>query len=192
MSDFQFDLREFEKALDFVADATGKDSVDILNNAGLHTIIGGKGVKGAIQRTPRANIADIQKEADIILRMVIKENSEKRLGLNREQIGERVKKILNQRKQARGYTAGPGWNKAAVAFGGRGVKIQGGFDKSLARFGSGTKARPSLLVSEFVNTAPAAELIGQKPLQDALNDVTRDMIEYGLRKLASTMKKVSA
>lgn len=189
MMTFELDLRQFRAAVEEVIKTTGKDEVEIINRAALHTVIGGKGVKGAMQRTPKAAVADINKAAPIILRMMIKRNAEQHLGLNKQEIGELVKKELRRRKASKGYTAGPGWNNAAIAFGGRGVRIQSGFQRSEAAFGSGTKAKGYFPVAVIENTSPAAEKIGQRALQDALNNVAQDITDYAAKKLQQTANR---
>jgi hypothetical protein len=190
MSDFTFDLSDFRGAVDLVVKQTGKDQAVVVNRAALHTIIGGKGVKGAIQRTPKASKADINKAAAIVLRIAIKRNSVEHLGLDKDGVGELAKQILKRRLAAMGYTAGPGWTLAARAFGGRGVKTSERFEESEVKHGGGVKAHGVTAVAEFFNTAPAAEKIGQKALQDALDAVVEDMLEHQRQKLQAAFDKV--
>lgn len=191
MSDFDFDTREFNAGVDAVLTACrDKTHPEVLNRAALHTIIGGKGVQGAIQRTPRANVESItpEKVAPHVAK-VLRYNGQK---VTRAEFKRLVKKEVTRRKRSKGYTAGPGWSKAAQAFGGRGVRTQKGFPQSEAAKGYGDQATPGNLVAEIANTAPAAEIIGTKPLQDALNDVGRDMQEYAARKHQQLFNKHSA
>lgn len=187
---FKLDTREFKAAIEFVVKATKKDAADVVNKAALTVIIGGKGVKGAIQRTPKASIAEINRESAAVLYSTIRDNRGKHM--SPEQIGIQTKAILARRRAARGYTAGPGWHEAAVALGGRGVKISERFDRSEARKGNAVKARSYSATAYITNTAPAIEDIGVRPLQDAIDDTARDMMEYANKKLAETFKKVQA
>ena len=57
--ELQIDTKPLEKAILFVAENTSKELPDIINRAGLVTIIGGKGVQGAMKLTPRAAAARI-------------------------------------------------------------------------------------------------------------------------------------
>jgi hypothetical protein len=178
---FEVDTREFVKAIEFVERASGKDAADILNNAGRNFVIGGRGVVGVIRRTPRADLNRINAIPYPVLVSVVL----RRLGpgLDRAAINEAVRSERNRRKRAIGYTAGPGWHKAAVAMGGRGVRTQAGFPRSKAAQGSGTKANAARLVAELVNKAPAASTIGGEAVKQALANVTRDLIAYGNRKI---------
>ena len=192
MSDFQLDTSEFSKAMQFVVEVTKKDSAEVLNRAALHAVIGGKGVRGAMQRTPVADKAKIRSLTPSELSAsVARRNQGKKLAPG--EFALLVKRERARRVRASGYTAFAGWSKAAQAFGGRGVKgVQSGFNKSKARFGYGSKAVPSDLVAEIANTAPAAEKIGLTPLQSAINEVARDMVEYATRKMQQSFNKVNA
>lgn len=186
MSDF--DLREFRQAIEAIGKATKKDAATILNRGGLTAIIGGKGVKGAIQRTPRADRGKINAVTPAQLAGAVKRKNGNRK-MTREEWKAAIKAEKARRRRSISYTAGPGWHKAAVAFGGRGVKTQPGFPSSEAAGGSGNKATPESLIAELENTAPAAVLIGKQALQDALNDTARDMKEYAAKKLQQTFNK---
>lgn len=190
---FQLDTNEFARAVGFVVQASGKDCAEVLNKAGLTALIGGKGVKGAVQRTPKADKGRI--EADMIrdkqaIRIVMSRAKKHGERLTRREISKRVRALIRGRKSGSGYTKGPGWNNAILAMGGRGVRINKRFANSEARHGTGEKATPTNLIARIISTAPASEKIGFRPLQDALNDTARDMIEYGERKIQQTFNKV--
>lgn len=233
MSDFTLDTREFSEALQFVRQATKKDAVTLLNRAGLHVVIGGKGVKGAMQRTPKADPKKIQSTLErnvggkgasegvkiyknqygtfsrrtsrskgaagnsmlkyIALKRLQKAGTAKP---NEGQIQAVMDAIMRQRVSAAGYTAYAGWNNAAKAFGGTGLKgkkaPQKGFRSSKAAHGYGSKASARALEAVLANTAPMAGKIGAAALQAAVNDVARDLVEYGTRKIQQTMNKASA
>lgn len=190
---FKLDTRDFAKALRFVEQATGKDGTVLLNRAALHAVIGGKGVKGAMQRTPKASKSKIQAvDPQALAASVAVRNSRKGIKMTSEQFSEAVKKERSRRKRASGYTAYPGWSKAARAFGGTGVRgVQGGFNKSKAAKGYGKKGKGFNPTAEIANIAPAIEAIGKPALQAALNDVARDLVEYGTRKMQQTFNKVN-
>jgi len=195
-ADFKVDLSEFNRALKFVEKATGKDSLTLLNRAALHAIIGGKGVKGAMQRTPKADRAKINAVNDKVLAGAVAKRL-KAKGIKvatADEFRARVKKERRRRIRSTGYTAFAGWSNAAKAFGGKGVRgVQGGFrTKAVARHGWGRKAKPVSLTAIIANTAPAAEKIGEQALQDAINDVARDLVEYGTRKIQQTLAKASS
>lgn len=190
---FKLDTSEFAQAVGFVVQATGKDCVEVLNKAGLTALIGGKGVRGAVQRTPKADPVRI--EADMIrdkqaIRLVMSRAKKRGEHLTRREISKRVKALIRGRKSGSGYTKGPGWNNAILAMGGKGIRTNKRFAKSEARHGSGIKASAESLVARIISTAPASEAIGFRPLQDALNDTARDMIAYGERKIQATFNKV--
>lgn len=213
--DFSLSSSELSRAIDFVRTTTTKDVADIINRAGLVVVIGGRGVKGAIQRTPRADagkiagVSDSQLAAAVATKLRKKgvklgrgngksgRNSKGQFvkggGVSSAQFKNMVKRERARRLKSRGYTAGPGWSKAAQAFGGKGVRgVQSGFGNSEAAKGSGSKATPSRAVGIIENTAPAAEKTGEVPLQEAMKDTARDMVEHGTRRLQRTFDKVSA
>lgn len=184
---------DFADAMDFVLEESGKDSAEILNRAGLHAVIGGKGVRGAIQRTAAADRGKILAVTDAQLgRVVVKRAAAKGEQLTLSERKKRVKKERGRRLSSIGYTKGPGWHKAAKAMGGRGVRTQKGFEKSDAADGGGKKASPFSLVAEIRNTAPAGEKIGYDPLEAAIDDVARDMVDHAARKYGGTFAKVNA
>lgn len=188
----EFDIREFREAVLFVGQVTKKTLAEILNRGALQAVIGGKGVRGAIQRTPRADRGKIAALTPQQLAAAVKKRNPGRK-MTREEWKQAIKDERKRRLRSIGYTAGPGWNNAAKAFGGRGVKgVNENFPSSKAADGGGLKATPENLLAELENAAPAADLIGRQALQDALNDSARDMKNYGERKLAAQLKKLSA
>jgi hypothetical protein len=135
-----------------------------------------------MQLTPRAKKEAIRAlDPRILIAAVIKKNPGRRF--TRHELNAAAKKEKARRLASIAYTAGPGWHKAAKAFGGRGVRLQGGFARSKASGGSGSKASAARLVAQIVNAAPAAAKIGMEALQTGVNNVARDLIEYGNRKL---------
>ncbi len=190
---FTFDDHEFARAVDFVEKNTLRTAKESINRAGLHVIIGGKGFKGAMQLTPKANKGAIkavspQQVAGAVAARLRTEGKKVDAATFAELVGKEIKRRI----RAIGYTAFAGWDKAARAFGGRGLKNVTGSDKKLSRFGYGTKATNNINpVAVLVNTAPWAEKIGLEPLQKAITNVSRDMVEYALRKMGETFKKVT-
>lgn len=195
MSDFKLDLTEFRQAVREVMKGTKKTEAEILNRGALVAVIGGKGVKGAMQRTPKADRGKINSlSAKQLAGAVIRKAKEKGTWpMKKEDFRKAINAEKARRRRSINYTAGPGWSKAAQAFGGRGVRgRQPGFEKSEAAKGYGDKATPSSLVAEIANTAPAADLIGRKALQEALNDTARDMVQHAAARLQKTFDKHSA
>jgi len=118
----------------------------------------------------------------------------KRRGIHKpsnEQIQALMNKILSARLSATGYTAFAGWNKAATALGGRGLRgiDPQRFGHSEARHGSATKATPESLMAIIVNTAPMAEELGYEALQQGIENAAQDLLDYAHKKLQDTVRK---
>lgn len=178
------DISDFQDALTFVEKATGRPMAVSLNRAAKTVIIGGKGVKGAMQLTPKANKAAIKMVPEKeIAGFVAAKLRKAGVKITREIMAREVEKERARRIRASGYTAYAGWSNAARAFGGRGVKGVGDSQKKLAKHGYGHVATPAALVAEIANTAPAAETVGFEALQQAVNNAAADLVEYGVRKL---------
>lgn len=193
MISFQLDTSNFARAIGFVVVASGKDASVVLNKAGLTALIGGKGVQGALHRTPKADAARIERSLlndKMAIKIVMARARIKGEKLTRREIGKRVKRLISSRKSAVAYTRGPGWNNAIKGMGGRGVRTSKRFERSEARHGTGEPSTPETLVAKIVNTAPAAEKIGTQALQDALNDTARDMEEFWSKKLQQRFDQV--
>lgn len=206
---FKFDLREFAKAVDEVKRNTRKTEPEIVNRAALTVIIGGRGVRGAIQRTPRADKGKIAGVSERQLTAAVVKKLEKKGKLPMVGGGKRnkrgqfqkvgginlkaeVRKERARRMRSIAYTAGPGWDKAAQALGGRGVGKQPGFERSEAAKGSAKRATIASVAAVIENAAPAAHSIGGAALQGALDDTARDMMAYARKKLEATFKRNSA
>ena len=84
-------------------------------------------------------------------------------GLAGPAMGQAAQKEIKRRMNASGYIAYAGWNKALVAFGGRGFgtgktgKIN---ERSYAARGYGRPAWPQTLLAQFANTATHALEVG--------------------------------
>ncbi len=189
----EFDLREFSEAVHFVMKHSKKTCADIVNRQALNVIVGGKGLKGAIHRMPRADRGKINALTPKQLAGAVKRKYGNRK-MSREEWKEAMRAEKARRRKAIGYTAGPGWHKAAVALGGKGVRrgMLPEFETSQAAKGTGEKATPESLIAMIENAAPAAALIGKQALQDAINATARDMKEHTAKKLQDTFNKVNA
>ncbi len=190
---FTFDDHEFGGVLEFVERETGRTAKESINRAALHVIIGGKGFQGAMQLTPKASKSAINAvDKDKVAGFVAKKAQEKGTRLTAAEFADAVKKEIKRRVRAIGYTAFVGWNNAAKAFGGRGLKGVTESPKKEARFGYGTKATSNVNPEAILtNTAPMSERIGLEPLQKAITNVARDLVEYAMRKIDKTFKSVS-
>lgn len=182
---FQFDDREFAKAVEFVIQETGKEAPVVINRAALHVVIGGRGFQGAMQLTPKADKSKIKALSDVTIAGYITGKLRAQgQTVDRSTFGELVVKERKRRLRAIGYTAYAGWNNAARAFGGRGLKNVTASPKKTARFGYGDKAkRSNEPTAVLTNTAPEAEKIGKRPLDVAITNVARDLNQYALGKM---------
>jgi len=190
MANFTLDTSRFEAAVAFVLDNTSKNLVEVVNRGALTAIIGGRGVQGAMQRTPRASQQAIMAvPIRFIAASAIKRLKEKQGRFTRKQLYHAIAVEYRRRVGAIGYTAYVGWNKAAMAFGGRGLGKRAASQIGYATKGYGIPAQPSNLTAVMVNAAPAADSIGRQALQDALNDVARDMIDHTYEKLAKVFRE---
>ena len=189
MSDgLRLDTSAFASAIRQVERATGRAAMDSLNRAALTTIIGAKGVAGAMKLTPKADKAAIAALTDEQLRgAVVKRARDKgNWPLTSAEIKKLVKKERAKRKRASGYTAFAGWNNASKAFGGRGIgsKLDSArFAQSEAKKGSGTKATAADLAARLVNAAPMADQIGRRALQQAIDNAAADLVVYAMARI---------
>lgn len=186
---FQFDDREFAAAVLLVITETDKAAPVVINKAALHVIIGGKGFLGAMQLTPKADKSKIKALSRELVSAFVanKLRAEGKLkSTSADAFQQMVSKEIKRRVRAIGYTAFAGWNNAAKAFGGTGLKNVTASPKKLARLGYGEKARKSWEpTATLTNTAPWAEKIGTKALEMAITNVARDMQEHQLNKMAT-------
>lgn len=187
---FNLDISQWTRSVEFVVQNTRKELPDVITRSGLVTLIGGRGVKGAMQRTPRASSAAILSvPIKAVASFVAKRLKEKGITVKRHAFALLVRKEYRRRLAASGYTAYVGWNKAAIALGGTGLHSRAASQVGFANRGYGKKATANDLRAVMVNTAPAADKIGRQALQDALNDAARDMYEHTAAKLESIFAK---
>ncbi len=187
------DASNLESALLFVEKAANRSVVDSMNRAGLHTIIGSKGRKGAMQLTPQANRGAIQSLPLAKLRGFVIRRAKKNgtWPLSSNEVIRQAKAEKRRRLSAIGYHAFPGYHNASLAMGGKGLrKVNKRFGKSEARYGSGKKATVFSKLAFITNTTPAIERIGFPALQKGLDNAAEDLVEYGNRKLQEQLNKV--
>ncbi len=180
-------------ALRYVEKNTGRPISKGLNKLALTFVIGAKGVKGAMQLTPKADKSKISqvppREVAAFVATKLRKEGKK---VDSETFKKMVKAEYARRKRAAGYTAYAGWSNAAKAFGGRGVKGVTDSEKKEARHGTGKKATPESLFAELVNTAPAIETIGEEAAQQALDNAVRDQLDYAADQLQKLLNEVQA
>ena len=177
MVTLEVDTSQFNIAARYVFEETRKTLPDIINRAALTTLIGGRGVTGAMKRTRKASRAAIRAvPVERVAGYVM--HKHKGVKFTRIQIREIIRREYARRIAAIGYTANVGWNNAVVDLGGHGVGGSRRSSKGLATGGFGRKASPGNFSAEVVNTAPAAAMIGWQPLQEAINETARDMIAH--------------
>lgn len=190
------DTTNLINACHYVEQTVGREMVVSLNRAGLNAIIGGKGLKGAMHLTPKAVKSKIMAVPIGVIVHAVQLRRQRKgdtAKLTKDQWKVLIDKEYRRRWRASGYTAWAGWNNAAKALGGKGIKkgVNSGFPKSEASRGYGAHATIANLVAVIANTAPAIEKIGVPALQEALDNAAQDQIDYAQRKMAGIMKKVS-
>jgi hypothetical protein len=171
----EVDTRQLTAAIRYVFAKTQKTMPDIINRAALVTIIGGKGVTGAMQGTPKAARNAILAVPEYAIAAYVRKKHPGKM--TRAQLKSRVKRERARRLGAIAYTAKVGWNKAAIALGGTGIgkRSEG---RGYAALGYGKPATMNDPSAEGVNATPAASLIGEGPLQAALNQTSADIVQY--------------
>jgi len=191
--ELQIDTKPLEKAILFVAENTSKELPDIINRAGLVTIIGGKGVQGAMKLTPRAAAARINAvPVKDIAKDVMARAKRKGERLNKQDIALRIGKEYRRRIAAIGYIAVVGWNKAAIALGGHGIGRRGSSHVGWAELGGARPAIRGALECEFWNSTPVAAEIGAQALQTAIEQTSVDMIDHIQQKIADSWNQHQA
>jgi hypothetical protein len=138
---------------------------------------------GRLLKKPKA----VYQAAELVYKIV---NAKRRLkgekGIAGQEMSQESQKLIKRRLASVGYIAYAGWNKALIAFGGRGFgssktgKIN---DQSKAARGYGKPARPEILMAEFVNRATKAWEIGGAVTQRVVNEKERDIVNHVEQKL---------
>lgn len=188
---------DLQDALRFVEKVTGRSMADSMNRAGLHSIIGSKSYPGAMQMTTKATRASIMRTPDSAIAGFVISRAKKagKWPLTTKEIWRQVKAERRRRIASIGFAAYPGYNNAAKAMGGRGIRkaMKKGFSKSTAAKGRGTKATPLRIRAEFTNTAHNIEsphVNGQQALQKGLDNAAKDLVDYGNKVLQRNFNKV--
>jgi hypothetical protein len=192
----QLDTREFEQALRDYEKATQKDMADILNRAARNVAY------RAAQNTPVANKAEIKSYLfrDEKLRYALTSIALRKKGvgvLKSPQFKKAVERFVAHRLGSSRYLRAM-WKPAIEKFGGtfRGAAPKGGNE------GYGIKAVDNIAeifaeIGAIISQpdekhAAGAEDIGLKALQDAVDFVAEDLLEYAEKKMRETAKKHSS
>jgi len=175
----ELDTTKFAAAVTYVFENSRKLVPEIMNRGLLVAIIGGSGVDGAMQRTPKAAKESILSLAIKLIAGYVM-NKHKGEKMTRQQMYALIDKEVKRRISAIAYTARVGWNNAAIAFGGHGIgKRASGIGYAKEGYGIPvSEVQWPFFTAEMVNAAPAAVLIGEQPLQDALDDAAEDMVHF--------------
>lgn len=192
--ELKLDIGDFEEAMRLWAQATQKDSVEILNRAARNVAY------RAAQFTPVASAAEIKGELLKDPKMVyaLTALSLKKQGIGMLPKGEMEKAVqafIARRVGSRRYLRA-GWAQAIIDLGGtfRGSKLQRG---------SESFANPATIVDLLAeiawivqeaneHKAEGAEEKVMPALQEALDFVAKDMIDYAQDRLAKTAAEYSA
>jgi hypothetical protein len=145
---------------------------------------------GRLLKKPKA----VYQAAELVYKIV---NAKRKLkgekGIAGQQMARESQKLIKRRLASVGYIAYAGWNKALIAFGGRGFgssktgKIN---EQSKAARGYGRPARPEILLAEFVNRATKAWEIGGAVTQRAINEKERAIMARVEEKLRAGFQRL--
>lgn len=190
-------LPQLSAALRRYGQATKKDMGEIVLRAAKTIAIGGKGVQGAVQLTPKATAAKIKEELaqdGLAFRLLASPRARKprklagwsSKGKKAAEIRAAAKILVNARKSSAAATVA-GWIKVVRDLGvprGKRVSAKGGPGKSTA-----TKPTARRLESVLINRARGADVVGREALAKAVANAAADMMAFAERKLAQTAAK---
>ena len=181
------DTRDFERALLNYASATDKDMADVLNRAGRNIAF------RAAQFTTPAQPARIR--ADILahegLLEALTSRRLKKKGVRAENFKTEMKKTLAIRMSSARYLRAA-WAEAIAKFGGafKGKKMRGASALVKKANAVSLLAEITALVNEPTSAkADSAEAKMMPALQEAVDFVGADMLEYAAKKMQDNAKK---
>lgn len=192
----EIDTRELFEAMELYEQATKKDGADIVNRAAKNAVIGGAGLKGAMQLTQRAKVNEIKKfdpkqagkgpttkrRKRLHYAMAAKDGWKKGGG-----IGAEAERRHSRRMSAIGFSKAV-WIAIAKDFGANlraAVQVKGC---------KGTKATPITLKATIQTTDLETEHIERvmsKALQDGVRNAAADMRAYAQKKMAERAAEFS-
>lgn len=189
-TEMELDTSELFEAMNLYQKATKKDGADVVNRAAKNAVLGGKGLKGAMQLTKRATVADLRpfnpakkraREYSNNLFHALAAEGETRFGKTVRGQGNAAAalKIYNSRKSALGFAKAV-W----IGIGKKlGAKLRSKFDLPGSR---AKKATPVTLKATFqtanIETSLVKDIM-EDALQQGINNAAGDMRDYALRKM---------
>lgn len=210
----EIDLRGLNKALEAAIVVSSRDSSQVINSAARDIIF------QSAQQTKKANKHRIETEltrqiytvtktkrgrvlkkpktvyqgSELVYRIVnAKRRKRGEHGIAGQEMAQEAQKEIKSRINAIGYIAYAGWNKALIAFGGRGfgrAKTGKTNENSYAARGYGRRAVPIHLAAEFVNRATRAFEIGGAVTQRIVYQKEADIIRHLEAKLSADLRRL--
>ena len=210
----EIDLRGLNKALEAAIAVSSRSAAEVINSAARDIIF-----KSAA-RTKKADKHKIETEltraiytvtlskagrvlkkpkrlyqaSELVYRIVnAKRAKAGQHGIAGQEMGQAAQKEIKQRLNAVGYIAYAGWNKALIAFGGRGFgsgKTGRIKENSYAARGYGRPAWPQTLAAEFANRAKNAFEVGGAVTQSVVREKESDIYRHLDEKLTGDLRKV--
>ena len=209
----EIDLREFEKALDKAIQYSSRSTQDVINAACLDIII-----KSA-EAIPKADKKKMEKElygpievvtigksgktfknprlvrhpSRLIYNIINARRRKKGLpAISGDDMRKEAQKLISARMRSVGYIAYAGFQKAVLAFGGRGFGSRAGIlnEKSKAARGYGFKAAGTILWAEFTNRAEHAFEIGGQVVQRVVDWKAQDIKQHLESKLKRDFDRI--
>ena len=210
----EIDLRGLYKALKAAIEFSSRDASEVINSAArdiifrsaqqtkkadkhkieadltrsIYTVTTGK--SGRILKKPKR----MYQASELVYRIVnAKRRKRGERGIAGKDMAQEAQKEIKRRINAVGYIAYAGWNKALIAFGGRGFgtgktgKIK---ENSFAARGYGKRAWPQNLAAEFANRATHAFEVGGAVTQRILYEKETEIYRHLEAKLGSDFRKI--
>jgi hypothetical protein len=210
----EIDLRGLNKALEAAIAVSSRGASEVINSTARSIIF------ESAQRTKKADKHKIETEltraiytvtqtktgrvlkkpkrmyqaSELVYRIVnAKRRKAGERGIAGQQMSQAAQKEIKRRINAVGYIAYAGWNKALIAFGGRGFgtgktgKIK---ENSYAARGYGRPAWPQTLLAEFANRATNAFEVGGAVTQSVVSEKEADIYRHLEAKLAGDLRKL--
>ena len=210
----EIDLRGLNKALEAAIAVSSRSAAEVINSAArdiifksaertkkadkhkieseltrsIYTVTQGK--SGRILKKPKR----MYQASELVYRLVnAKRKMKGQRSIAGQQMSQAAQSFIKRRMNSVGYIAYAGWNKALIAFGGRGFgsgktgKIK---ENSRAARGYGRPAWPQMLLAEFANRATHAFEVGGAVTQTIVTEKEADIYRHLESKLADQYRKL--